>query len=459
MGCGSVGNDRDLPSCREFADAAANLGFRVERIPKNWWQRQHYRISEPHLILTSFRGILEGPHCVGCECVCALCDDCSDCDCSCENCYCANRCQTRSCIVVCGLESGAYAVRKAHAQSDDQVGMDATILRTRRWSVSKQDGVSKYRLKRVTRGWHLDGCAHTNRSYSADELVNLTFKPYNDGDAALDRDARYDLILPEYDCCALRGFYVDRYFASWPSCLELAAAARRAGYTIAPAGRRSDRLVLEFARTPRAHFDFLDADFIHLESSSGAAELLADERRCNSECDCDCRDTCASCDCTCRGCYCEKTCLYPHDADDVPTNRTENETTRSVDLGGTDAGLAPSQSQDAGLNQPRERGTPQEPLQQRSQVSVSRVFDTIWKVFAVLGFIFLLVVMLTGECRGVSPAMGCYGAECDVIGPPHEIQLVQDRDEARVCWRRSCHTVGPKGSHRDSMRVHCILQC
>ena len=306
----------EVPTCREFADAATTLGFRVERIPKSWWQRQHYRLAESILILKDVHdrfgiGLREGLHCLGCECVCVLCDDCSDCDCSCENCYCAKRCRTSTCIVTCDLESGVYAVHRAHAQSDDQVGTDATILQTGRWARQQADAVSVYRLKRVARGWHLDGCAHTNRSYTADELVNLTFKPFTDGDAALDRDARYDLILPEYDCCALRGFYVDGYFESWPSCWALAAAARRSGYTIAPAGRRSNHRFLEIASTPSAHFDFLDADLIHLESSSGVGELLADERRCNSECDCDCKDACASCSCACRGCYCEKTCLSP----------------------------------------------------------------------------------------------------------------------------------------------------
>ena len=35
---------REPPTCREFADAAGKLGFQVGRLPKRFWERQHYEI-------------------------------------------------------------------------------------------------------------------------------------------------------------------------------------------------------------------------------------------------------------------------------------------------------------------------------------------------------------------------------------------------------------------------------
>ena len=112
------------PTCREFADAAGKLGFQVERLPKKFWERQHYEIIDARLIVPDqpalifwLPGFSQGdPVCYGCECFCPLCDDCSDCDCSCDGCYCANRCRTSTCAVACGPELGVSAVRLAHSR-------------------------------------------------------------------------------------------------------------------------------------------------------------------------------------------------------------------------------------------------------------------------------------------------------------------------------------------------------
>ena len=391
--------DKDkVPSCGEFANAATRLGYQVERLPKGLWERQHYRTSVDHLIVSGLRGLSEDVlGCYGCYCVCASCDDCSACDCRCEGCRCAKLCITFSCVVVCGPQIGSRAVRSAHSLSH-QVN--------RRFR-AQDTAVPKYQLQQA---WHLPSCTHPNRWFTTDELVGMTFKRLEKTEGQLEARRGSDQHIA--NCWEWR-ILLGRYFNSAPSCWELAAAARRAGYKLAPGdswpapGTIGYPYVLEIRpdSTPTAHFNFPDAVLLGVESLSDIPTPIWDYVKCDGQCDCQSaccersEGSCQYCDCECRGCYCEKSCVVAERVYEAPAGVGAKGVAADVGREENDVNPVPNEAQEAVTTELVASEAPREPARAREPVSASAVLGTIWKVIVGIGFVFFLLVMLTGNCR------------------------------------------------------------
>ena len=428
--------DKDkVPSCEEFANAATQLGYQVERLPKGLWERQHYRTSVNHLIVSGLRGLSEEVlRCYGCDCVCTSCYDCSACDCRCVWCRCAKLCKTFTCVVTCGPQLGSNAVSRAHSLRQEVESIDRPIHRISQRFQAQVSDVPKYQLQQ---SWHLPYCTHPNRWFTADELVGMTFKRLEETEGQL--NARHGSDTPESDCWQWM-ILLGRYFNSVPSCWELAAAARRAGYELAPGdpwpipGTIGWPYALEIRADskPTAHFTFPDATLLGVESLSDIPTPIWDYVKCDGQCDCQSaccersEGSCRYCDCDCRGCYCEKTCVVAERVYEAPAGVGARGVAADVGREENDVNPAPNEAQESVAIDSVVSEVPREPARARKPVAVSGVLGTIWRVIVGIGFVFFLLVMLTGNCRGSAPVEECYGERCDWRGVV--IQMVDGDD-------------------------------
>lgn len=330
------------PSCVEVADAARRAGIPVVALPKRWpWGRTHYTLRPRRVdaksrfgVAANPRFVVHKPSCTGCECFCALCDDCSNYSCECAGCVCSARCSTGDCIVhelssrmlrtVSAVEL-RLGTKEDMSQGDREVS-DALVrleqeVGITRSPVVEASGDAPPTFKLLDKGyWHQDVCEHPRQILTADELVYVTLKPISDD--IIRSFERYEIMLERIDCDSWKDDHL-QLFEPEPTCEQLAAAATRLGYQVMPVdGFRREYLHDNNKGGRRAHvtdehqlhYQFLNAAYDwRLLGGDFAALGRLDEERCNGRCRCGCShdqwEEQIFGPCECAGCYCRRTCV------------------------------------------------------------------------------------------------------------------------------------------------------